>query len=270
MNGPSAIHLPQERLRLWAVSVLRHAGLSPSQATEFARHLFWFDAAGDPTRGIVALPDWHGRLARGEYNVHAEFAFARERAATLTIDAKQAIPPLALGRAVAMAADKAREVGLAAIRLRNLRGTADATPALADLALEPRIALARSPEGRIAAALPVPQGLPILLEWKGEETPPLLFDPLMPVFWAGLVASGEWLIAAWNVQAWESLDEYTLRIGAALEHLPPGPGRFLPADQEAGRGRIEREGIAIAPDDYKRLRAFAESLKIALPERIAR
>ena len=108
-------------LRRLAASLASGLGVAPARSSTLATHLLWFDAAGASSHGVATLPTWLDRLDRGEIDAKAEGSSGlRNMPGPPSSTPRTAWPPLALEKAAGIAAEKARDVGVGIVRVRNL------------------------------------------------------------------------------------------------------------------------------------------------------
>ena len=259
-------HPPRYRLdevRRFAAALAAGAGLTPARAAALATHLLWFDAAGAAGFGIAALPDWLGRIERGEIDPRAEGTLGVEHAGTLVLDGRGGVPPLVLARAAGIAVEKARDVGLGIVRVANLGPAGPAAPIAAEVAIGPEAAAVLGPGPAWAIALPSPAGLPLVADsaLAGDAPIPAELAP-----WALLAPAGDRLIVTLSVRAIEPLAAFHERIAAAARSLAGSPGRLVPEAWEARRREIRERGVPIAGGPLAELLGRAEALGLAPPE----
>jgi LDH2 family malate/lactate/ureidoglycolate dehydrogenase len=254
-------------LRHLAAALLAGSGLAPARASAFATQLLWYDQAGRPRHGIASLPTWLERLGSREVDPAAEGAVVGERTATAVYDGRNGVAPLILARAAGIAAEKARELGVGIVRVRNLGPAGPAAAVVADVALGPFAALAIGPGPVAALALPTEGGLPAVSDTALADRPEAA-APLAP--WALLVPEGEWLIQAVAVAAVESLAGLHARVAAGLGALAPASdadaaGLIRPEAWEASRREARERGLAVPPKTWQALEAWAGRLGAAVP-----
>jgi LDH2 family malate/lactate/ureidoglycolate dehydrogenase len=240
-------------------------GLLPARAAALATHLLWFDAAGARDFGIGTLPRWLEQVERGEVDANAEGRVRAERAGVAQFDGQGGVPPLVLARAAGVAIEKARDVGLGAVRVGHLGPAGPAAATAAEVAIGPEVALVLGPGPSWALALPSAEGLPAVfdsaLAGAGGSAGPL--PELAP--WALLVPEGGWLIVALTVTALEPLATFHERVLTATRDWPEGPGRLLPGPWSARRAEFRRQGVAIDSRAWAELRRRAQQIGAESP-----
>lgn len=250
-------------LRRFAAALAAGVGLAPARASALASQLLWFDAAGAPDFGIAALPELLGRIDRGEVDPRAEGVVRSERAATLNLDGKEGVAPLILARASALAAEKARDVGVGLVRVSNLGPSGPTAAIAAEAAIGPEIALVLGPDARWSLAVPSPEGLPLVVDTAlgGAAAPvPAEFAP-----WALLAPEGGYLVAAVAIRALEPLGTFHERVLATIRALPESPGLLKPEEWEVRRRSARERGVAVGPRAMGELLERAERLGIPPP-----
>ena len=115
-------------LRRLATALGSSLGVSPPRASALATHLLWFDAAGASPFGMASLPGWLGRIEAGEVDPVSPGRAVLEHAGTAVFDAQGGLPPLALETAAGIASEKARDVGVGLVRVRNIGPTGPSAP----------------------------------------------------------------------------------------------------------------------------------------------
>ena len=145
-------------LRRLATSLARGPGRRPARASSLATHLLWFDAAGASSHGIATLPTWLDRIDRKEIDPVAEGRARLEHSGTAVFDAQNGLAPLALARAAGIASEKARDVGVGIVRVRNLGPSGPAAPVAADLAIGPFVGADRRARALDRAGRPDARG----------------------------------------------------------------------------------------------------------------
>jgi LDH2 family malate/lactate/ureidoglycolate dehydrogenase len=254
-------------LRRFGAALAAGLGVAPARAAALATHLLWFDAAGASAFGIAGLPDWLGRIERREVDPQAEGRVRCEHAATVVFEGQHGLPPLVLGRAGALAGEKARDVGVGVVRVTQVGPSGPAAAWVAERALGPEVALALGPGPNWALALPTADGLPLVLDAALGPASPAVWEELAAP-WAVLVPEGGWLIVALAVTALEPLATFHERVQAALARLNPAPGRLLPGPWHAARSAARAQGIAIDSAAWAELVRWANRLGVTPPEQL--
>lgn len=105
-------------LRKFATAVFGCAGMSAADAGIVADVLVWANLRGVDTHGVMRIPRYVNLIESGDMNPRPAIAVRNETPASVLIDADRAAGPVAMTRAGAEAARKARSagVGLALVR----------------------------------------------------------------------------------------------------------------------------------------------------------
>ena len=250
-------------LRRLATDLASRVDVLPARASALATYLLWFDAAGASSHGIATLPDWLDRIERKEIDAKAEGRAGFEHSGTALFDAKNGLGPLALQAAAGVAAEKARDVGVGLVRVRNVGPTGPAGPIASGLAIGPFVALVVGPGPSLAIAAPTAEGLPALHDsaLSGEGADLGDYGP-----WVSSIVGGDgWLILAVSVPALEALGTFHERVGEALGLTARGSGPLRPGALEASRREARERGVTIEPEAEVRLARWAERLGVAWP-----
>jgi LDH2 family malate/lactate/ureidoglycolate dehydrogenase len=115
--GPAAI-VTADALRRFAAGVFERAGMSDGDAGTVADVLVWANLRGVDTHGVMRIPRYVNLIETGDMNPRPVIALRKETPASVLIDADRAAGPVAMMRAKAEAAGKARNsgIGLALVR----------------------------------------------------------------------------------------------------------------------------------------------------------
>ena len=258
--SPSASHRVDE-LRRFASDLATGLGVPPARASSLATHLLWFDAAGASSHGIATLPKWLDRIDRKEIDPKAEGRAGSEKAGTAVFDAQNGITPLALESAARVASEKARDVGVGIVRVKNLPAGGPAAPAAAGLAIGPNLAVIVGPGPSIAVAVPTSEGLPLVYDsalagsrdpiptWMGEWSP-----------WIAAIAGFDgWAILALSVAAFEPLAQFHARIAANAG------ASLVPRAWEIRRAEARERGILLDPATIDALKSWGDRLRVPCP-----
>ena len=245
-------------LRRFVSALLVASGLKPDRASALASLLLWFDTAGLLAHGVASLPTLLDRLDRGEIDPGAEGKVGPERAATAVLDGRSGPPLLVLARAAEIASEKAREVGVGLVKVRGIGPVGPASPVVADVAVGPLIVAALGPDGAWSAALPAPEGPPLVLDSAFTEGP----APAGIVPWAPLTLGGEWLVQAVAASAMEPLAGLHERVAEARARVRDSP--LDPSRVEAHRREARESGIAL--DDATLLALRNRAAEAGVPD----
>ena len=108
-----------DRLQALYRAFARHHGADEDEAATFAAGLLRADLRGHSTQGIGLLPFIDELLTDGAMAFGRPFEILRESEATALVDGHQGVGQVVGTRAMAMAIDKARAVGVALVTLRG-------------------------------------------------------------------------------------------------------------------------------------------------------
>ena len=252
-------------LRRLATELTSKLGVAPARASALATHLLWFDAAGASSHGISTLPDWLDRISSKEIDPVAQGRAILERSATAVFDAQRGLGPLALATAAGIASEKARDVGVGIVRVKNVGPTGPASPLASGLAVGPFLASLSGPGPSLAMALPTREGLPVVYDSELEGSP-----ARPPEGWLGassrwigaLTGEDGWLIVALSIPSMEPLSSFHDRVNVSDE----GRGMLGPSTLEVRRRSARESGVSIDPAAMNRLREWAGRSSVAWPK----
>jgi LDH2 family malate/lactate/ureidoglycolate dehydrogenase len=261
-------HYRLDDLRRIATSLASGVGVVPTRASALATHLLWFDAAGASSHGIATLPNWLDKVDRKEIDAVAVGRAGQEHAGTAVFDAQNGLGPLALETAAGIASEKARDVGVGIVRVRNLGYSGPSAPIAANLAIGPIAAMVAGPGPSLSIALPMPEGLPAVYDsTMGKGIDPStegLLRPWSP--WISALSGGEgWLILALAVSAMEPLTSFHVRVASSFDRAQEGAGLLSPESWEASRRVAREHGVSIPPDAIESLKGWANRLGVPWP-----
>lgn len=111
MADIETIPFPVERLREFAVRVLRHYGVPEDEAIEAGDVLTLADLRGIDSHGIARLSIYSGMLAAGRINARPNVKVVRESPSTVTIDGDNGLGLVVGPKANRIVLDKADRVG---------------------------------------------------------------------------------------------------------------------------------------------------------------
>jgi LDH2 family malate/lactate/ureidoglycolate dehydrogenase len=103
----------------FAQRLLVAAGTPPAHARTVAAALVDADIEGLPSHGTMLLPMYLERIAAGSVVPAADGRIVSDTGTQIVIDAENGLGQIAAARAVALAAERARANGLAAVAVRN-------------------------------------------------------------------------------------------------------------------------------------------------------
>jgi LDH2 family malate/lactate/ureidoglycolate dehydrogenase len=125
-------------LRQFARRVFTALGMQALDAALLADHLVWADLRGASWLGVRKLPQYVAQLRGGGASADARAAVVHDRGAFALVDAGNGFGQVVAVRAMTMAVDKARSLGVGAVAVRNTT-SAGALGYYATLAAEQRM-----------------------------------------------------------------------------------------------------------------------------------
>jgi LDH2 family malate/lactate/ureidoglycolate dehydrogenase len=111
--------VPVESLRTLAVDLLGAAGVPADAAGIVADGLIAADVEGLPSHGLMLLTMYLDRLAGGSVSANAHGRIVSDNGGSIVIDAENGLGQVTSERAVALAIERARQHGIAAVAVRN-------------------------------------------------------------------------------------------------------------------------------------------------------
>lgn len=279
-----------EDLRGFGAALAAALGVAPARASALAGQLLWFDAAGVSGLGVGSLPDLLKSIEDKEIDPKNEGLVVAERAATAVLDAGRGVPLLVLERAAGIAGEKARDVGVGIVRVKNLAPVESAAGIASEIAIGPHAAFLLGPGSgtRWSVALPCAEGLPAVFDPMlraaesakkpkkhdvGAEGPPTALARLFGPWASVLVQPDEWLIVALSIVAIEGLSAFHERVTEAVRVLESedvaSPGRLVPSVWEARRREFRERGVSVSSARWNALRAWAEKLAVEPPNHLS-
>lgn len=258
------------------------AGLPAARASAFASHLLWFDGAGQASFGISQLPDWLRRFSGGEFEAGAEPKVQTpEHAGTAILDARKVPGPLVLARAAEIAVEKARDVGVAIVRVSGVGPTGPAAEAAAEVAIGPYLAVIIGPRPSWTLALPSAAGLPLVFDslLVGDAEPAEALREVAGTFWADslgtwarvLAPGRDWLLLVAAVTAIEPLASFHERVACVqAEPEKSASGWLLPASWEERRRKLREQGLQLPVEVVRQLNEEAARLGVLPLEQASR
>ena len=108
-------------LRTFCEEILRHFDVPAKDAAAAADVLIAGDLRGIDSHGIARLPMYAKYLANGQFNPRPSITVVRESPSTATIDADRGLGIMLGPKAMQIAIEKAREVGMGVVTMRNGR-----------------------------------------------------------------------------------------------------------------------------------------------------
>jgi LDH2 family malate/lactate/ureidoglycolate dehydrogenase len=111
--------IPVDGLRTFTMDLLHAAGVAPAAARSVADGLIAADVEGQPSHGLMLLTMYIDRIAGGSVSPGGEGRIVSDSAGSLVIDAENALGQVTSERAVALALERTRQHGIAAVAVRN-------------------------------------------------------------------------------------------------------------------------------------------------------
>lgn len=179
------VRMDAGQLRAFMQQVFERAGLPAEDASVEAEVLVWANLRGVDSHGVLRI-EWYLELIdNGVMNVRPNVRIENETPATFLMNADRALGPIVATRAMRLATEKAKRVGIGWGYIRNTthQGAIGYYPLIAARAGMAGIAIvtgppAMAPYGATAAGL---HNTPIAIAVPGRERRPLLLDIAMSV-----------------------------------------------------------------------------------------
>ena len=237
------VRVPHESLRQTVTSIFEKMGVSPEDAAEGADVLVSTDLRGVETHGVSnMLRRYVQQYNEGILNARPDWRVVRESPATATIDADKGLAIILGPKAMRMAIDKARNVGLGMVTMYNA-GHSGAIGHHAMLAAkEDMVGLCITAGGRLVVptfgAEPQLGTNPIAFAAPAMNEPPVLFDVATSAIAGNKVRLAERVGApmepGWiaDVDGEPIMEETPVRARGDYHHLPMGGTR----DQGSHKG----------------------------------
>jgi ureidoglycolate dehydrogenase (NAD+) len=116
-NSPHIVD--QSALTTFVVQLFAASGVPESDANLIARVLIWSNLRGVDSHGVLRIPGYLARIGNGLNNPVPEFKILTDLPAATVLEADRAFGQVALGRASAIAIDKASEAGIGLCLVRG-------------------------------------------------------------------------------------------------------------------------------------------------------
>jgi LDH2 family malate/lactate/ureidoglycolate dehydrogenase len=113
------ISIDARRLIAAVGRILTAVGIEGADAEVVASDLVEADLEGLASHGVMLLPMYVERIAKGSVSRGSRGEVVSDRGTAIVIDAKNALGQLTARQAVALAITRAREIGMAAVAVRN-------------------------------------------------------------------------------------------------------------------------------------------------------
>lgn len=113
------VRVRADRLARAVTDIFVAAGVAPEGAAAVAEDLVAADLEGVASHGVMLVPMYVERIRAGSVSTRPAGAVVSDRQAAIVIDAQNALGQLTARQAVALAAERAAELGMAAVAVRN-------------------------------------------------------------------------------------------------------------------------------------------------------
>lgn len=134
-DSTPAIRIPVDTLRQLLVRMLTRKGMFAAEADMAAARMIETDLHGLTSCGVATVPHLIAAMDSGDIDPRAQILTARETPAIAVLDGGRGVGHVAATKAMRLAIDKARAVGIGTVVVRNGRPLG-APPAYVRLALE--------------------------------------------------------------------------------------------------------------------------------------
>ncbi len=114
-----AVAIDARRLISAVADIFTAAGIAAADAQAVAADLVAADLEGIASHGVMLLPMYIERIAKGSVSRRSAGEIVSDRGGAIVIDAGNALGQLTARQAVKLAVARAREIGLAAVAVRN-------------------------------------------------------------------------------------------------------------------------------------------------------
>lgn len=114
-----SVAVDAQRLIAAVADILTAVGIAAADARLVAADLVAADLEGIASHGVMLLPMYVGRIEKGSVSRASAGAVVSDRGGAIVIDAGNALGQLTSRQAVKLAVERAREIGLAAVTVRN-------------------------------------------------------------------------------------------------------------------------------------------------------
>lgn len=208
--APGIRHVPAERVRAQITAVLGAWGMAPDLVATSAEVMVETDLAGVDSHGLSMLMDYDQSRAKGKLNLGASPRVVRENPVTALIDADAGLGHPAAVMGMALAIEKAKRAGLAAVAVRNSHHFGAAGYYAAMAAREGLIGMVTSATRTVSmvptrAAMPVLGTNPLAFAAPTRRNRPFLLDMATTTTAANKVKvydlNGRTLPAGWVLDA---------------------------------------------------------------------
>jgi LDH2 family malate/lactate/ureidoglycolate dehydrogenase len=118
-GAAGSVAVDAQRLISAVGDILTAVGIAAADARLVAEDLVTADLEGIPSHGVMLLPMYVERIDKGSVSRASVGQVVSDRAGAIVIDAGNALGQLTARQAVKLAVERAREIGLAAVAVRN-------------------------------------------------------------------------------------------------------------------------------------------------------
>jgi LDH2 family malate/lactate/ureidoglycolate dehydrogenase len=118
-EADGSVAVDAQRLISAVGDILTAVGIAAADARLVAADLVAADLEGIPSHGVMLLPMYVERIDKGSVSRASAGAVVSDRGAAIVIDAGNALGQLTSRQALKLAVERAREIGLAAVAVRN-------------------------------------------------------------------------------------------------------------------------------------------------------
>ena len=199
----------EDALRRFATNLFVARGVPPEDATLIARVLVWSNLRGVDSHGVLRIPGYLARIENGLNNPTPEMKVAVDAPAATVLDADRAFGQVAMGKAMAMAIEKASQAGIGLCLVRRtthmgavgyftLEAAAEGMAGIAIATSRPNMGYPGARSAGLATS-------PIAIAVPGYRHAPLMLDMATATASMGKIAlardTGEALKEGWAVDA---------------------------------------------------------------------
>ncbi|MBV8422225.1 MAG: Ldh family oxidoreductase, partial [Hyphomicrobiales bacterium] len=117
--GAETVAVDAQRLTSTVADIFTAVGIAPADAQVVAADLVAADLEGIASHGVMLVPMYIERINKGSVSRRSAGEVVSDRGGAIVIDAGNALGQLTARQAVKLAVARAREIGLAAVGVRN-------------------------------------------------------------------------------------------------------------------------------------------------------
>src|SRR5215467_10234818 len=117
--GSETVAVDAQRLTSTVADIFAAVGIAVADAQVVAADLVAADLEGISSHGVMLLPMYIERIAKGSVSRRSAGEIVSDRGGAIVIDAANALGQLTARQAIKLAVARAREIGLAAVGVRN-------------------------------------------------------------------------------------------------------------------------------------------------------